>query len=442
MPTNPHLNQERAEYLHNRAVIATERLPQWPRDNKMLPVVELEVDWVRFSTLNHRTTAERFKACRDQNNPNLFDNDPLGTIAQAAQCDLLRAHKGFEDLKNDLRERGQRETAVVTAEGILINGNRRVAAMRELYRDEHNLDAHYVRGFVLPADATADEVRELEAELQVSKTFLEDYSWINRGFLLKELLVRHGQNFDLVAEIMRMKVKEVKEDDRKFMLVDQLVAMSGQSYMHVDFEPNESAFEELSDHIANKSPAEANAVRYSYFLGILGKCRYRDLRHLRRANALEYVESEIDENPLLERTIASIESASAGGASSEVDELLGEALGPRSAASKVESLVAFLATKNRPDETINVDGAGPVSVEALLQQVNTAVTQAARDARDDDEEARTVQGPIRYVRDAQEKVSRATVGISQARALPDWSEPAFREAMERLIDAVTTLQNT
>jgi len=434
---NPHLNQERADVLQNRQMIATERLSQWPRENKMLPVKELDVNWVRFSILNHRTKAERLKLCRDTDNPHLFDQDPLGPAAQEAQFGLLKNQPGFEDLKADLRERGQRETAVVTAEGVLINGNRRVAALRDLLEGERHLRAQYVRAFVLPADATAEEIRLLEAELQVSKTFLEDYSWINRGFLLEELLVEHNQDFDLVAKIMRMKPKDVRDESRKFKLVDQLVAISGLAYMHVDFDPNESAFTELSDHIANKSTAEANAVRHTYFLGILGGCRYRDLRHLRRADALTYVEAELEENATLEAAIAHIGTGQPE--ASDVDELLDDVLGSASDANRVEALVGFLAKKNKRDEMVPLDGVGPVSVEALLSQVNQAVTQAAREAKEDSEEARTVQGPLRYVREAHEKVARARELLAQARALPDWDEENFRQVVAKLRDGVSSL---
>src|ERR1039458_4038752 len=105
----------------------------------------------------------------------------------------------------------------------------------------------------------------------------------------------------MVAKLMRMNVKDVKEEFQKFRQIDQLVAMSGQAYMHVDFEPNESAFDELAKHIASKPANEASAVRSTYFIGTLAGCKYRDLRNLRRADALKYVEKELDERPVLRR---------------------------------------------------------------------------------------------------------------------------------------------
>jgi hypothetical protein len=346
---------------------------------------------------------------------------------------------GFEDLKADLRDRGQRETAVVTAEGVLINGNRRVAALRNLLDGERHLRAQYVRAFVLPDDATPDEIRLLEAELQVSKTFLEDYSWINKGFLLEELLVEHNQDFELVATIMRMKAKDVRDESRKFKLVDQLVAISGQAYMHVDFEPNESAFTELADYIGNKSTVEANAVRHSYFLGILGGCRYRDLRHLRRIDALSYVEAEIEGNPTLDAIVDHIGTNERQ--SSDVDGLLEDVLGTRTDANRVESLVGFLAKKSKRDEMVPLDGSGPVSVEALLTQVNQVVTQATREAKEDSEEVRTVQAPLRYVGEAHEKLRRAADLLQQARALPDWDEENFEKVLAKLREALSSLEN-
>ena len=57
--TNPVLDQERMEFLKARNVLGQVPLPAWPRQTKELNLVELEVDWVRFSTLNHRTRAEQ-----------------------------------------------------------------------------------------------------------------------------------------------------------------------------------------------------------------------------------------------------------------------------------------------------------------------------------------------------------------------------------------------
>ena len=180
---NKFMDKERVDFLSEKvkASLKMGLLPAWPRAEKELPLVELEVDWVRFSTLNHRTRAEQRRAIHATGTTDLFTMDPLGQTAQKAQYDILCGQSSFEDLKIDLNERGQQEHAVVTAEGVLINGNRRAAAIRSLLHDDKNLNCRYVRCLVLPADSNCSELLQLETELQVAKDFKQEYSWGEPG---------------------------------------------------------------------------------------------------------------------------------------------------------------------------------------------------------------------------------------------------------------------
>ncbi len=402
----------------------------------MLPVVELDVNWVRLSVLNHRTTGERLKMCRDRNDPHLFDGDPLGPNAQDAQFQLLKSHRGFEDLKADVRERGQQEHGVVTAEGILINGNRRTAALRDLVQDNY-LKARYVRCLVLPEDTTPEEIRLLETELQVSERFEEEYSWINRGFLIRELLAEHRNNFDAVASLMRMTPKAVQDEFRKFCQIDQLVGLSGGAYMHIDFEANESAFGELAKHIANKPLEEAAAVRDAYFLGTLSNCKYRDLRHLCRADAAAYVEREIDVLPVLKNVLSS--AANRDPQSSEIESLLGDALGSSEQDGSLGRLLTLVA-KSRRNESITTADGGTVQTEALLQQINIAVTRAAQEAGADAADEGKVRAPAKYVNEAYDRVRWAQRALAESRALPNWDEDEYQSALQQLRQGITDLE--
>src|ERR1700732_569732 len=115
---NPVIDQERVEYLKARAGNAARALlPAWPRTQRELARVDLEVGWVRFSTLNHRTKAEQLRAAHQKGATDLFTADPMGLGAQSAQYEILKSQDGFPALKSDLKERRQQEPAVVTAEG-------------------------------------------------------------------------------------------------------------------------------------------------------------------------------------------------------------------------------------------------------------------------------------------------------------------------------------
>ena len=132
--SNPVLDQDRVSFLAARTIARKMLLPAWPRQNKELAMVEVDVDWVRFSTLNHRTKAEQLRTVHLAKRPDLFSADPMGKVAQDAQYEILRSQSSFEALKKDLKERNQQEPAILTAEGVLINGNRRSAALRSVRR--------------------------------------------------------------------------------------------------------------------------------------------------------------------------------------------------------------------------------------------------------------------------------------------------------------------
>src|SRR4051812_20419408 len=117
--SNPVLDQDRVAFLKGRQGTSPKRelLAAWPRREKELPVVDVEVDWVRFSTLNHRTKAEQLQEIAKAGQEDLFSADPLGAEAQDAQYRILCAQEGFAKLKDDLKERRQQEPAVISAEG-------------------------------------------------------------------------------------------------------------------------------------------------------------------------------------------------------------------------------------------------------------------------------------------------------------------------------------
>lgn len=433
---NPVLDQERVKFLLARTVNRKALLPAWPRQSKELPWVEVDVDWVRFSTLNHRTKAEQLRAIHLANQKDLFTADPLGVDAQKAQYEILRTQAGFDDLKNDLRERRQQEPAVISAEGVLINGNRRVAALRSLYHDDHVLEARYVQCLLLPDDATADELVDLEAELQVARDFKEDYSWVNEAMLIEELYEREGRNFAHVARKMHRDEVGVKSLYEKLQQLHQLVELSKGARLHIDFAENESAFDELSKHVKNKSKAEQDSVRSAYFLGTLAGVNYRTLRHLRRSDAAELVYREMRSNKALKPFLDAI--ATRISAADKPDDPLDDLLGKSSGSNELMGILAYLATKN-PEDSVTLSGGGSAQVQDIHNTIQSAMTAAAAEAEEEARDQTHVTAPISRLEEAIVKVQRASETLPKARALADWKEAEFQAKVDRLRNLLTTV---
>ena len=424
---NPVVDQERVQYLVARQSSSPGKrilLPAWPRPDKELPQVDLEVTWVRFSTLNHRTRSEQMRIAKQQNRPDLFTADPNGDEAQMQQYGILADQEGFDDLKADLTVRGQQQPAVVTAEGVLINGNRRTAALRSLFRDDDHQSSRYLTCLVLPADANLREIVDLETELQIAREFKEDYTWVNEALLIEEVFEREGKIWGTVASRMHMDVSAVRGQFEKLQQLHQLVALSHGTRHHADFVPNESAFTELAKHVKGKPAEEAASVRAAYFLGTLTGVNYRALRHLRRSDASQRVRYELQKDP----TLGSLLNADDQQHESDIlDDVLGAPDAQQT--GDLTSILSYMARQGQSEE-VELNGMA-IATGDLRDSIRQAVDHAAEDAHGEELDQNAVAAPIRHLDLATSNVKKAAKALPKARTLDDWSEGEYAKQLAR-----------
>ncbi len=124
----------------------------WQDSAADFQVVKLRVDTVLLNPRSHRIRAQL------ESHPDykLVKEDPHSEKAQEIIAQILREGEEYEDLKTNLREVGQRDAGAITRGGLLVNANRRVVALRDL-------NEQYVRVAVLPANATDQDIEQLEA---------------------------------------------------------------------------------------------------------------------------------------------------------------------------------------------------------------------------------------------------------------------------------------
>lgn len=435
------LDQER-QFLLDRKVEATPNtqvLSAWPRSQKNLPLVDVESDWVRFSTLNHRTRAEQQREAKRVGDPTLFTSDPLGARAQASQYRILRDQAGFDELRTDLETRGQQDPAVITADGVLINGNRRAAAIRSLHESTLEAKFAYVACIVLPADATSRELLGLETELQLARDFKQDYSWINQALLIRELLEQYDGDAKIVASLIRESVSEVELMAQKLDLVDDLTGQSAGQRVQGDFEENESAFTELARHMSGKDETERQGVKQVYFLGTVAGVTYRQLRHLRVADASARVLDALSESRNLAALASSDATVAATRSHSGSLELIEDLLeGDSDTASEALNKILKEVLRSGNDaeaslETIDIPLAQ--ALDEIRESINAAADDAADEAKDKDAKS----APIKRLEAARKNIDRAGEALQAARAVPDWNEEALtkeigltRASLERL----------
>ena len=213
----------------------------------------------------------------------------------------------------------------------------------------------------------------------------------------------------------------------------QLVDLSRGTRQHIDFNDNESAFDELSKHIKNKQPAEAEAVRSVYFLGTLSNVRYRKLRHLRRPDAADIVRKELDADPSLKQLLALADSE---GPEATDSDILDDVLGDATPSGLLTPILSLLASK-KPDETLVLGDGSEVDV---LESLQSAITAAADEAEEDQRDQTAQTTPLSRADKAIAELERAIAALPRARTFSGFDEAALAERVTRLHDLLGKIQ--
>jgi hypothetical protein len=180
------------------------------RSQKMkLKVIRVDVNLPVYRMENFRTFTDQHElTAKEKLEADYFLKGQELQTVQQQQHEILKklAEKGKSDsispIIEVLRKDGQREPILISITGVVINGNRRLAALREI-------EESYVDCMVLPADATADEIVEIEGNLQGKPETKLDYDWIGDAQLINRL-IHIGRSTKDVADRLNRSENDIK----------------------------------------------------------------------------------------------------------------------------------------------------------------------------------------------------------------------------------------
>lgn len=178
-------------------------------------IISLPIDVPVYRMRNCRAfSAQRSYIARKGLPEDFFDKGQEAPDAQQAQHGILAriAMQGNSldpSIASALREEGQREEILITCSGEVVNGNLRLAAMRELLWREDDWDVHgdfnFVRCAVLPPNLSSDEVDDIEAHLHTRLEGQMDYDWIGEARLFGRQAERGRSVQEISRRLLRMR---------------------------------------------------------------------------------------------------------------------------------------------------------------------------------------------------------------------------------------------
>lgn len=181
-----------------------------------LKIVRLPIDLPIYRMANGRTATHQLAYINENGAAaDFFTNGEENDVVQQAQHNILKefATEGTEQITpilDVLKRDKQREPIWITPRGVVVNGNRRLAAMREAFKENPTGFPEFaeVDCAVLPA-LTADQIVDIEIRLQMTPETKLPYGWIDECLMIQKQLAA-GKSDAQVARVMRSRPKDVR----------------------------------------------------------------------------------------------------------------------------------------------------------------------------------------------------------------------------------------
>jgi len=191
------IEERRHEIAAKRAASADSRPFFEYSPTERLSIIQLDIRIPIYNLRNYRTqTRQRSYAHAHDLDLSFFVQGQEDEGAQQAQHEILwtLAQAGIGDsiipVSSALAQDGrQTEPLLITSDGVIVNGNRRLAAMRELYAEDPNRYQQFatVQCIVLPPGVTVDELKRIEFKLQMRPQTLLPYEWVDEALAVYDL---------------------------------------------------------------------------------------------------------------------------------------------------------------------------------------------------------------------------------------------------------------
>ncbi|WP_050511822.1 ParB N-terminal domain-containing protein [Streptomyces rimosus] len=399
---------------------------EWRGEQKHLNVISLPVDMLYFNPDTHRIRAQR---TLDPERNRILEEEPWGVAAQTYLRDLLRCRPSnpnqtdpdYTALMDELDDVGQKEPGIVSPHGILVDGNTRCAALRDLGIKD-------IRVGVLPSDTSRRDINSVELSLQLRRDKRRDYSYINRLIAIEEEL-RSGRREEDVARDFNIKTKTLQQDRWVYQLImdaiDRSSTQHGSALRLVDFEEQQEKLRELHRDYHKAAAADPDAAER------LKESRLAMVVLNYPKTSIRLAEADFYARYLDERLPGTLRPAPQETASVAIPGLPGVEVEDAAADVKITRALTDLLLQAKAAAQV-VDGPGAAKAgeaDSLLKQArdtfNVAVKMAGQNAQ---LQKRQVAVPERLT-DAADYVNQCAAEFADAKAKRALDEDAFDDAL-------------
>lgn len=204
-----------------------------------------------------------------------------GTIDPEKEHDKIIIEKFLYDSKKDRNDKtmgsllgtGQQRYGIVTADGIIVDGNRRAMLLNRLFHKREELGhkysqvehCRYFLAIILPDDASERDIQQLETIYQMGEDDKLDYNPIEK-YLKCKALKRLGFLEEDIASFMSEKPNQIRERLAILKLMEEYLEECGYDGIYTRLEKTEGPFVDLQGYIDSydKRGSNVSNVDWTY----------------------------------------------------------------------------------------------------------------------------------------------------------------------------------
>ncbi|MHC5261360.1 ParB N-terminal domain-containing protein [Streptomyces sp. UC4497] len=399
---------------------------EWRGEQKHLHVISMPVDMLYFNPDTHRIRAqmtldpERYRVLVEE--PwSEGGQDYLRYLLSRRPANPDQVDPDYTALMDELDDFGQKEPGIISPNGILVDGNTRCAAMREI-------GIKNIRVGVLPPDTSRRDINTVELSLQLRRDKRRDYSYINRLIAIEEELAS-GRREEDVARDFNIKTTTLHQDRWVYQLINDAIERSstaqGVGLRLVDFEDHQEKLRELHRDFTKLAKSDPNAAER------LKESRLAMVVLNYPKTTVRLAEADFHARYLDERLPRELKPAAQESASVAIPGLPGVAVPDASAEVKTARALtdALLQAKATAQGGDTLTAAETAAADGLLKAARGTFDQAVKMAGQNAQlQKRQIAVPERLT-DAADYVNQCAAEFADAKQKRALDEDAFDDAL-------------
>jgi hypothetical protein len=246
--------------------------------NELHEVFHVSVELPKYRLDNTRTLAlqEQYIYSHDLSEDffNEVESDQVQEIQHSLLKTLIRSTDKEKDLIKYFSDQTQTEPLILTHDGFVISGNRRLCAFRELLEEDYERFKRFsqVRVVILP-NLDADKIDQIEDFLEQQVDIKEPFTWVNRAMGYRRRMQKYDYSDQRLADITGVKKTQINSLIEKLEMADRYLESIGKPKDYNQVDKDEYAFDKIVGCLQkDKGPvARKNAFEKISFLSIKNK---------------------------------------------------------------------------------------------------------------------------------------------------------------------------